>query len=75
MKEITLTETQYHTLLQALNELYDMEIEASCNDCFKGDKFYTLSKKEQREAKKSAGALFNCTATGYLLDILQTQNP
>ena len=66
---ITLTKTQYHTLIQALNELHETELEASCNDCFEEDKFYTLSKKEQREAMTHEEP-FNTTATEYLLDIL-----
>ena len=72
--KIELTETQYNTLIEALTELHKTELESSCNDCYEDDKFYTLSKKEQREAKKATGAAFSFTATEYLLDILQTQN-
>jgi hypothetical protein len=72
MKTFTLTETQYHTLLQALNELHEMEIEMQCNDCEDDDKFYTLSEQERSEAMEHEEP-FNTTATEYLLDIL-TQN-
>jgi hypothetical protein len=73
MKTFTLTETQYHTLLQALNELHEMEIEMQCNDCEDDDKFYKLSEQERSEAMTHEEP-FNTTATEYLLDILQPQN-
>lgn len=72
MKEvtITLTGTQYSTLMLALAELNELELNSSCSDAYEDDKFYSLSKEERRVAKRNMGAIYNTTATAYLIHIL-----
>ena len=85
MKTIKLTSTQHKCLIKALKELIEAEHDCGCNDCFSGDKFYLLTKKEQKEAIKNINKEdiiflddndkieipFNSTATEYLLKLIK----
>ncbi len=70
--KINLTKTQYQTLLKALTELVEIEGDEGCNDLEKDDKFYLLSKSEQKTAKKLNDN--NFSASDYLYEVLNKQS-